>query len=86
MQANGTGAKVGFVSIFLGALCAECIPLLAMLVGIGAAGLAWDWKKGHVSGKKKKAQHGGNHAGQKEISTLYKPNITQRREDVKCAN
>ena len=58
MQANGIGSVVSFFAVLAAAICAECIPVMFCAVLVSLVGIAWDFARGNVTGKRKrKSRH-----------------------------
>ena len=48
-QINGPGSTVMIISFLLGALFAECIPLMLVVIAIGVGVFVWDRLHGNFS-------------------------------------
>lgn len=61
MQANGIGSVVSFFAVLVSAICAECIPVMFCAVAVALGGVAWDFARGNVTGKRKSRRVSTSH-------------------------
>ena len=68
---NGPGAAIGFFAILAGALCAECIPAMLLLVAVAIGGALWDIGHGNWAGNKKSPRRAGTQSRRKNKKISY---------------